>query len=141
MNLKIKFHVSGETQMSNTAVFDRITDVLEYKKYRILSKTLDTLTFDDNIWRLRWNFEPIHVDGGIFEVRPSIGGQSVSLKYYFNLLYPIIYIAFFLIILISNKFYDGLWFFGAFYSIAISISILRVRSKGRELLRDVLTEV
>lgn len=140
MNFKLNFHISGESKLSNTDVFDRIATVLEYKKYRVLSTTLDTITFDCNPWRLKWNTEPIQVDGGTFEVHTFTDGQSVSLKYYFNFLYPAIYIIILFTILISDKHYDGLWFFAAFFSITIPITILRVRSKGKTLLRDVLCD-
>jgi hypothetical protein len=140
MNFKINFNISGESKLSNAAILDRITSVLQYKKYRILSTTMDTVTFDCNPWRLKWNFEPTQVSGGVFEVNPSADGQSVSLKYYFNLLYPLIFIIVFLFVIIHDKIYEALWFFGAFYAIAYTITIIAVRNKGRALLRDVLTE-
>lgn len=140
MNLKLSFHISGESKMSNAAIFDRITSVLQYKKYRILSTTLDTVTFDYNPWRLKWNFEPTQVSGGIFEVHPSADGQSIRLTYYFDFLYPLIFILLFLVVLIHDKIYEPLWFFGIFYTIAMSITIITVRNKGRALLRDMLTE-
>jgi len=140
MNFKLNFHISGESKLNNADIFDRIATVLEYKKYRVLSTTFDTITFDCNPWRLKWNFEPIQVDGGIFEIHPSNDRQSVSLKYYFNFLYPIIFIIIFFSMLISDKQYDGLWFFGIFYTIAMTIQVIRVRSKGRALLRDILVK-
>lgn len=140
MNLKLHFHISGESQMSNAAIFDRITAVLQYKKYRILSTTMDTVTFDCNPWRLKWNFEPTQVSGGLFEIHPSVAGQSIALTYYFNLLYPIIFILVFLIVLVHDKIYEPLWFFGIFYTIAMTVNIITVRNKGRALLRDILTE-
>ena len=141
MNFKLNFHVSGESTLSNVAVLDRITTVLQYKKYRVLSTTLDTVTFDCNPWRLKWNFEPSQVDGGLFEIRPTVNGQSVRLNYYFNYLYPAIIIVVFLGFIINENLYEGLWFFGAFFAITIPISIITVRNKGRALLRDILTEV
>jgi hypothetical protein len=138
MNFKLNFHISGESKLSNADIFDRIAAVLKYKKYRVLSTTFDTITFDCNPWRLKLNTAPIQVDGGTFEIHPSSGGQSVSLKYYFNFLYPAIFIIIFFTMLISDKHYDGLWFFAVFFPVTIIITILRVRSKGKTLLRDVL---
>ena len=140
MNFKLNFNVSGESTLNNAAIFDRITTVLRYKKYRILSTTMDTVTFDCNPWRLKWNFEPTQVDGGVFEICPTANGQSVSLKYYFNLLYPVIVIIFFLFVIINDKIYEGLWFLGTFFTIAYTIKIITVRNKGSALLKDILTE-
>ena len=141
MDFKLKFHVSGESKLSNAAILDRITTVLEYKKYRILSTTMDTVTFDCNPWCLKWDFEPTQVDAGVFEIHPAANGQSVRLKYYFNYLYPAIIIIFFLALIINEKLYDGLWLFGIFFAITISISIITVRNKGRALLKDILIEI
>jgi len=140
MNFKFNFHVSGESTSSNAAIFDRITTVLEYKKYRILSTTMDTVIFDCNPWRLKWNFEPTQVDGGLFEIYPSADGQSIRLTYYFNLLYPLFFILLFLVVLIHDRIYEPLWFFGIFYTIAMTVNVITVRSKGQALLRDILTE-
>jgi len=140
MNFKLSFHVSGESKMSNDAISDRIAAVLQYKKYRILSTSLDTVTFDCNPWRLKWNFEPTQVDAGVFEIHPNANGHSVRLKYYFNYLYPAILVIAFLAFIINEKLYEGLWFFGVFFAITIPISVITVRNKGRALLRDILTE-
>ena len=140
MNFKLSFHVSGESTLSSAAIFDRITAVLQYKKYRVLSTTLDTLTFDCNPWRLKWNFEPTQVSGGVFEIHHSADGQSIRLTYYFNFLYPVIFILLFLVVLIRDRIYEPLWFFGVFYTIAMTVNIITVRNKGRALLRDILAE-
>ena len=140
MFFKLNFHISGESKLSNAAIFDRINSVLQYKKYRVLSTTIDTLTFDCNPWRLKWNFEPTQVSGGIFEIRSSADGHTVSLKYYNDFLYRVILFTYLFIVVITYKLYDGLWFFGVFLIISTTVDIIRVKNKGRELLRDVLTE-
>jgi hypothetical protein len=140
MNFKLNFYITGESELSKVEIFDRINTVLAYKKYRVLAITYNRVTFDCNPWRLKWNFEPIQVNRGMFEVHPSNDRQSVSLKYDFNFLHPIIFIIIFFSILISDKQYDGLWFFGIFYTIAMTIQIIRVRGKGRALLRDILVK-
>jgi hypothetical protein len=140
MNLKLNFHISQETNLSNSVIFDRIITELKNKKYRVLSVTLDTVTFDDNPWRLRWNFDPAQVDGGVFEVHAFDDKQIVSLNYYFDFLSVLGIIILMVIGAISEKFYEAIIFIISFYTITCIIELLRQKSKARALLTHILNE-
>jgi hypothetical protein len=139
MIFKLQFHTASVTNLGATEIIDRIQFLLKDTKYNVDTVTLNSLSFSDNPWRLRWNFEAKMLDEGEFVVSTNAAGEKLlTLNYRYNLLWMLAIVAFLLISLASHREYWGILFFATFYGIAILIDILRAKYVARKLLANVL---
>jgi hypothetical protein len=139
--MKIKFQVSQTTNLEPSIIIDRILILLKDKKYRIQEVTDNSITFDDDPWVLRWNFQQIRrLDGGRFEICASDGSKSVSFKCYLDILQTLLLLSAILIFLIVQWDYTGLLFLGLFILIVGSIQITTSKDVAREMVREILSE-
>jgi hypothetical protein len=135
MIFKLQFHITSATTLGTNEIIDRIQFLLEDTKYNIDAVTLNSLSFSDNPWRMRWNFEAKMLDEGEFVVSTNAAGEKLlTLNYRYNLLWVLVTMIFVLFMLMSHRQYWGIIFFG----ITIPIDIIRTRYVAKELLADVL---
>ena len=139
MNFRLNFHTSATTALEPHEIIANIQFELKDKKYIGKYVTDKSVSFADNPWRLRWNFEPYMLDGGEFVISDGPeNGRLVTLNYYWKY-YPVLLLYTFLVTTsVSNKVYDGIWFFGLFLVISAPIDIMRSKGKASELLTTVL---
>jgi len=136
---KLKFHTSATTTLESYEIIALAQLELNEKKYNVDYVTDKSIAFKDNLWRLRWSTEPYMLDEGelIISDNPN-GGKLLTLNYCWEYYQFLLAYGCMLIVLISDKAYEGIWFFSIFYVIVIPIDILRAKSKAKQLLANVL---
>ena len=139
MIFKLKFQTSATTLLEPYEIIAKIQLELKDWKYNVKDVTGNTVSFKDNPWRLRWNFEPKMVDGGEFVISYNPDNEKLlRLNYYYNLFPALLALTIMSTILISDRVYDGILFFGVFYAVAVPIDIIRSRVSARELVAAIL---
>jgi hypothetical protein len=139
MNFRLNFHTSATTTLEPYEIRARIQLELKDKKYKVEYVTDKSVSFKDNPWRPRWNFEPYMLDGGEFVISDCHdNGKLLTLNYYWRYLPFLLTFLFMTITLILDKAYDGIWFFGIFYTIVVPIDIMRSKNKASELIAAIL---
>jgi len=139
MNFRLNFHTSATTTLEPYEIRARIQLELKDKKYNVESVTDKSVLFKDNPWRLRSNWSPYMLDGGEFVISDDHdNGELLTLNYYWSYLPFLLIFSFMTITLMLEKAYDGIWFFGVFYTIVVPIDIIRSKNKASELIAAIL---
>jgi hypothetical protein len=83
MNFKLKYQLLQTTELETALIIERIQSALNYRGYRIINLTEDSVQFDSNAWKLKWNFSPAMLDGGEFQITASNNQHAIhpELKY------------------------------------------------------------
>ncbi|HEX3385503.1 MAG TPA: hypothetical protein VHS53_09960 [Mucilaginibacter sp.] len=85
MNFKLKFHTSAPTSLEPYEILSNIQFELKDKKYIAKYVTDRSVSFYDNPWRMRWNFEPHMLDGGEFVISDGPdNSRTLTLNYYWK---------------------------------------------------------
>src|SRR5581483_10853609 len=132
---KLNFHTSATTTLEPYEILANIQFELRDKKYKAKHVTDRSISFYDNPWRMRWNFEPYMLDGGEFVMSDAPDNKKIlTLNYYWGYSSFLLVYTFLLITTISEKMYEGIWFFSIFYAIVVPIDIMRAKGKASELI-------
>lgn len=136
--LKLKFSLTQITHLEPKAVIDLLASILKEKEYKILEETNNSLTFYNNPWMPRWNFQRyIALNGGIVEVENSGNEKLIRLNYYIDFLPLLLLVGLLLISTISDHQYDATLFFACFYIVATTISIVRAKMEAKKILKEI----
>ena len=132
--MKLKYQIAETTNLDPQMLIDGICAMLEKRKYRVINKNGYTVRFDDYALWFKWR-NVSRVDGGVFEVRISENGSTISLVYYLNLIVELILIPITLL-------YSALVNYVAFFMpIVISLMflsrIISVKQLAKEMINDV----
>ncbi|MGZ3778387.1 MAG: hypothetical protein ACXVI9_12800 [Mucilaginibacter sp.] len=139
MNFRLNFHTSVTSNLEPHEIIANIQFELKNKKYIGKYVTDSSVSFADNPWRLRWNFEPYMLDGGEFVISEGPSNEKlVTLNYHWRYLPFLFTYALLLFFLIRDKVYEGIWFFSIFYAIVVPIDIIRSKREAKKLLAVVL---
>jgi hypothetical protein len=137
--MKLKFKVSQSTNLHPQIITGKIVSLLDDGKYRVNHVTDSRVEFDENPWKLMWNFEAAkRLDGGKFEISMLNNEVLITFTWYKNLMVTVLILAALSITLIHEGEYYAPLFFVAFYIIAISINIVTLRSIAREMLNKIV---
>jgi hypothetical protein len=139
MNFKLKFQTSAPTSLEPNEIIAEIQLQLSDTKYNVDSVTANSVSFSDNPWRLRWNFEAYMLDEAEFVISNDLNGKRIlTLNYYWRYYQFLIWLSLLAIMMIPKKEYVGILFFAVFYAIVIPIDVMRAKSTAREILRSIL---
>jgi hypothetical protein len=137
--MKIKFKVKQSTSLAPAVIIGSIVSKLDEGKYRVNNVTVSSVEFDEEPFKLMWNFEAVkRLDGGRFEISSSNNEALVTFTWYSNLLTPVLMIAALSIFAIYHGDYYAPLFFVTFFTIAIGISLVVKHSTARSMLSEVL---
>jgi len=137
--LKLKCNLKQTTRLDPKAVIGLLLSTLKQKEYKILEETDDSLTFYNNPWMPRWNFQPyIALDGGSVEIEISNNSRLVSLDYYLDFFPSLLLFSITIIYTIIDRQYDVALFFVCFGFIACVIAIIRARLAAKQILKEIL---
>jgi len=140
MAFRLNHHISEKTALENETIILNMLAELSDKKYTVISFTDSNLKFETNSWALGWNFSPVTLDGGEFNLTVSGQETLVILNYYDGFLPRIVMITFLTICLISDHQYEGILFFSAFFLITGIIHHFILKNKAKELLWNILND-
>ncbi|MDB4922107.1 MAG: hypothetical protein JWQ54_4090 [Mucilaginibacter sp.] len=141
MKFRLNYHVSEKTILEPGVILQNIQLHLNYKKYDIISAADNIVKFKTNPWELRWRHSPTKLDGGEFELNTSNDCTTITLNYYDNILLTLLLVVGMMISLISEGDYEPIPFFIAFFLITGLIHIITLKSKARELLKNILKDM
>jgi len=137
---RLKFQTSQTTQLDKTIILEKIITKLNDKKYEVLEVKDDVITFGRPFFELMWRHEaPYILDGGSFNVIALEKEKTVVLNYYINTFFPLLVFGAFITFILIQEFYEGLFFFGAFFLITGLIQFFTSKNVGKKLLNDILT--
>jgi len=138
MAFRLNHHISEKTALENETIILNTLAELSDKKYTVISFTDSNLKFKTNPWEIGWNFSPVTLDGGEFNLTVSDQETLVTLNYYDGFLPRIVTITFLTICLIFDGQYDGILFFSAFFLITSIIHHFILKNNAKELLWNIL---
>jgi hypothetical protein len=139
--LKIKYNIARTTNLAPKAVIGLLVSNLKEKEYKILEETEDGLTFYNNPWMPRWNFQrTIVLDGGNVEIDISNNSTLISFSYYLDFFPVLLIVSLLLISTIIDRHYDATLFFVCAYSVFSVISIIRAKWEAKKILREILNQ-
>ncbi len=138
MDLRLKYQISGTTNLSTDVIIEKIKQELVNKKYRILDSNDQSIEFDINPWRMAPRGEEIKISGGKFEIG-LIGEQVVvTLSYYNHIVMLLLISTVFMVFVSTSAPIELILVFALFFTIVITLAIIAGKSKGQELLNDIL---
>ncbi|WP_184550599.1 hypothetical protein [Mucilaginibacter sp. FT3.2] len=92
--MKIKFKVTQSTGLAPAVVISKIVSKPDDSRYRVNNVTLSSVEFDEEPWKLMWNFEAVkRLDGGKFEISSLNNEVLITFTWHSNLLTPALMIA------------------------------------------------
>jgi len=141
MKLKLNFHISRKSNLETPIIIYRVLSKLNDQNYFIDTVTDNRVIFDDEPWKLIWNFQSVRrLDGGEFEINTSANGTITSFNYHLNILSPLLMLAALTVFFLIQGMYEGILFFCAFYLIAIAAHIITLKSVARRMLEEIFNE-
>lgn len=137
--LRLTFKISRSTDLPIWPLVDKILAELNKRDLRIINSTSSIVEFNDNPWKLRWNFEAMgRLEGGKFEFSSTDNSILVTFSYYRKLLWPIVIFTALSISLLIHGDYYGPLFFLVFYVIAITVDVAMLKGNAGEMLDEIL---
>jgi hypothetical protein len=92
--MKLKFKVSQSTNLHPQIITGKIVSLLDDGKYRVNHVTDSRVEFDENPWKLMWNFEAAkRLDGGKFEISMLNNEVLITFTWYKNLMVTVLILA------------------------------------------------
>jgi hypothetical protein len=141
ISLNLKYTISETTSLEPYAVKAHILLKLKDENYRVQEITDNSVTFDDNPWRMMWSHQAFRrLDNGKFEFAALGERNVVSIIHYQGLWPNLIQMGLALFFAIFADDYFVIPFFGTFIFIGVVWRYYTLKMVGREMLEDILKD-